>query len=84
MYKYELTSQAMRDLKKLNNHLQKRIITKLDFFVSSQQPLLFATKMINLDYGEYRFRVGQYRILFDLKGKMLIVHAIGHRRDIYR
>jgi mRNA interferase RelE/StbE len=34
----------------------------------------------------YRVRVGDYRILYQIKGKILLVLIvrIGHRRDIYR
>ena len=33
---------------------------------------------------EYRLRVGDYRVLFDLEGRMATVYAVGNRKDIYR
>ncbi len=30
-----------------------------------------------------RLRVGDYRILYRLHGDELIIHAVGHRRDVY-
>lgn len=35
--------------------------------------------------GEWRYRVGDYRIIADIKDQELIilVIAIGHRRDVY-
>jgi mRNA interferase RelE/StbE len=34
--------------------------------------------------GQYRFRIGDYRIIFDLANDMLYVLDVGHRKEIYR
>jgi mRNA interferase RelE/StbE len=36
------------------------------------------------DLGSYRFRIGDYRVIFDVEGANLIVLRVGHRREIYR
>ena len=43
-------------------------------------------KKIEGEDALYRLRVGNYRILYQVKGKILLVLVvgIGHRRDIYR
>ena len=33
---------------------------------------------------EYRLRVGDYRVLFELEGRRATVYAVGNRKDIYR
>jgi len=33
---------------------------------------------------EYRLRIGDYRVLFELEGRRATVYAVGNRRDIYR
>ena len=35
---------------------------------------------------DYRFRVGQYRILYSVDDdeRVVVVSAVGHRRDVYR
>jgi len=33
---------------------------------------------------QYRLRAGDYRILFELEGRILTVYAVGNRKDIYR
>ena len=33
---------------------------------------------------EYRLRVGNYRVLFELEGRTATVYAVGDRKDIYR
>jgi mRNA interferase RelE/StbE len=37
-------------------------------------------KLTNPEIGTYRFRIGEYRIAFDISEDTLIVHAVGHRR----
>ena len=34
--------------------------------------------------NEYRLRVGDYRVIFELEGRTVIVYAVGNRKDIYR
>jgi mRNA interferase RelE/StbE len=33
---------------------------------------------------EYRLRVGDYRVLFEIEGKSIIVYRVCHRREAYR
>jgi len=84
MYSYEFKPQAIRDLKKLPKDIQIRIIKKLDYFVSAEDPLVFADHLINYELGSHRFRVGDYRIIFDVVDEVLIILTLGHRREIYR
>ena len=58
---------ALDELRKLPNNIQKRIAEKLRFFALSVDILKFAKKLRDRVYGEYRFRVGDYRIIFDKK-----------------
>ena len=34
--------------------------------------------------NEYRLRVGNYRVLFELEGKRIVVYTVGPRKDIYQ
>ncbi len=40
--------------------------------------------MVDSSLGEYRFRVGDFRIIFDLDGDNLVILRVGHRREVYR
>ncbi len=55
---YYFKPSALRDLKKLPKTIQRRIISKLDFYTSAKNPLKFAKQMRNKELGEYRFRIG--------------------------
>ena len=84
MFTYVLKYQALRDLQKLPQEIQKRIIKKLDYFVESGEPLFFAENLVNFEIGQYRFRIGDYRVIFDLDDERLIILTLGHRKNIYK
>jgi len=73
---------AWKDWCRLPSAVQRRLKEKLLRY--SEDPLRYAVKLTEESIGQYRFRVGDYRIVFDLKGDALLVLAVGHRKDIYR
>lgn len=81
---YRFTKQALKDLKKLPVVQQRRLIRKLDYFVKSGVVLSFAKPLTHSQLGEYRFRVGEYRIIFDVEPTFIKILTLGHRREIYK
>lgn len=81
---YFLKPTALRSLRKFPRNIQKRIIEKLDFYCGAENPLKFAEKLTDKTLGDFRFRVGEYRITFDLENNRIIILFINHRKDIYR
>lgn len=81
---YVFKPSAVKDLKKLPKIIQKRVVAKLEFYSSTQNPLAFAERFKDHVFGDYRSRIGDYRILFDLEGNTIVILACGHRRHIYR
>ena len=86
-YKLFYTLKAKKDLLSLDKKIASKILDKLDFFINSEEPLKYAKKLVNKPTGAYRFRVGVYRVIFDIdnKGKLsiLLVLKIKHRKDVY-
>lgn len=76
--------KAKKRLKKLSPEISRKIIEKLSFFVSTLSPLEFAERLINNEVGQYRFRIGDYRVIFDVEDDTIVVLTLGHRREIYR
>lgn len=81
---YSFKPTALRDLKKLPRDVQGRIIKKLDFYSRTRNPIRFAEPIKDRDFGEYRFRAGDYRIIFDIVDQEIVILVVGHRKDIYR
>ena len=82
--KYSLiyTRRAERDIKKLEANTKERVGKALLRY--SEEPLKFAEKLSDPILGEYRFRVGDYRVIFDIEGNEIVVLRVGHRREIYK
>ena len=83
-YCYEFSQSAFRQLERLPKSIQRQIVKKLDYFIISNNPLQFANRLINSDIGSYRFRIGDYRVVFDMEEETCVILAVGHRKDIYR
>lgn len=87
-YTLAITARAKKDILGLPKEDAQRIIKKLRFFISSPNPLHHAKPLTNTEVAEYRFRVGDYRILFDVDPRgnitILTILTIQHRKDVYR
>jgi mRNA interferase RelE/StbE len=83
-YRVELSNHAFRDLKKLDKPVQKRIGQTIDG-LEKEPRLPGCQKMEGLE-NAFRVRVGDYRIIYQVNDKVLLVLVIkaGHRRDVYR
>jgi len=81
MAKVVLTRRAVKDLEKLDDQTRKRILEKLR--TNAEDPLQQSIKLTASKLGTYRYRVGDYRVIFDLEDDTIIVLRVGNRREIY-
>jgi len=82
MYKILLTKRALKDLGKIDSESKIRIGEKLK--VLTNDPVGSSKKLSFAIIGTYRYRIGDYRIIFDIEEDKVIVLRVGHRKDIYR
>ena len=82
--KYSLvyTNRAIRDIERLAPKVKIRIGETLLRY--REEPLSYAVKLKDSRLGTYRFRIGDYRVIFDIEGNEIVILRVGHRRDIYR
>jgi len=82
MYEIIFRNPAKRFLKKLDKHVQKEIIAKIEKL--KENPRIGVPLVKNLS-GLWRLRHGIYRIIYQIKEFELIVYIIdiGHRSNIY-
>jgi mRNA interferase RelE/StbE len=83
---YRFDERALKELKKLGRQAQLDILAYLDERVAGiADPRRFG-KGLKADLaGLWRYRVGDFRILCQIKdGELLVlVVAVGHRKDVY-
>ncbi len=79
-----LSARAVRDLEDLSPEIRRSVIKKLSFLEKQVNPLLFSTPLRHTSLGQGRFRIGDYRAIFDLQDEKIRILRIGHRREIYK
>ena len=83
---YNFDERALKELRKLGSHAQRDIISYLDERIAGEgDPRRFG-KGLKADLGGlWRYRVGDYRILCQIRDRelLVLVVAVGHRRDVY-
>ncbi len=85
MYSLRILKPASKELEKLDRFTAKHIAARIHWLSEN----LDSTKLFPLKgelKGLYRIREGSYRIIFEIlkNEQTIIIHAIGHRRDLYK
>lgn len=80
-YSLIYTKRAFKDVKKLDRVAQKRLKKSLEKLVDN--PLYHGEKLIKKELGEFRFRVGDYRVIYDIDKNNIVILRVGHRREVY-
>lgn len=81
VYTLHFKPRAEKDLLSLPNTEAKYILDKIE---QLQQGLRGDIKRLTDFTPEYRLRVGNYRVLFELAGSEIFIYRVVHRRDVYR
>ena len=76
------TRRAFKDIRKLSHNIKKRI--KLSLEKLRKNPFARSIKLVDESLGQYRYRIGDYRVIFDIHGQDIVILSVGHRREIYR
>ncbi|OOO00200.1 MAG: hypothetical protein ATN35_08585 [Epulopiscium sp. Nele67-Bin004] len=82
----EFSEQALDDLKKIDKKSQIRILDKIAEYNQSENPMKYA-KSIKCAYDNiYRFRIGDYRLVFEKRGLelCLLIIIVEPRNKIYQ
>lgn len=77
-----LTKNAKRDIDRLDGVIQKKVAKKLIYL--KNDPINLSKSLIDFEQGQYRFRVGDFRICFDINENKIVVNRIRHRREVYK
>ena len=90
MKKYVLiyAPSAQKDLLSLDHSISERILKKIKKYAEAPDALVTAKALTGNMAGLYRYRVGDYRIVFSVDEggivTILTILNIAHRKDVYR
>jgi mRNA interferase RelE/StbE len=76
---------AARELRKLDKPVARRISQRINWLAENLDDLQPEALSGDLA-GLFKMRAGDYRILYEIlnEEQTIIIHLIGHRREIYR
>jgi len=80
-YEIQFKPRAARDIEALSTRMQATVLARIK---EMSHNLKGDVKRLTNFAPEYRLRVGNYRVLFEIEGKTIIVYRIRHRREVYR
>lgn len=86
MYSVEFTDDAVRSLKKMDPYTRKLILAWIHKNLEGCiDPRAHGKGLTANRSGQWRYRVGDYRILADIEDDRIVILIldIGHRREIY-
>lgn len=83
-YQVELSKPALKELRRLDRGVQVRIVAALALLRDNPRPP--AVRALAGHPGLLRIRVGEYRIVYRIDGRelLVLVLTIGHRSTVYR
>ena len=79
-YELVIARRFYKDLKRIEPQDQKRILEALR---QIREDPYKGRKVIVAETGQYRWRVGPYRIRYDIEGEKILILRARHRREAY-
>jgi mRNA interferase RelE/StbE len=86
IWRVEFDPDALRDLRKIGGSARAAILRYLrERIATKEDPRRFGHALLGDLRGLWRYRVGDYRIIADIKDEkiLVVVVAVGHRHEVY-
>ena len=83
-YRVELLRTAAKELERLPTEAKQAVRRAIAALADDPRPR--GSKKLVGGHDYYRIRIGDYRVLYEVRARqvLVLVIAVGHRRDIYR
>ena len=80
-YEIHFKPRSLKDGKKIPKRELERIFEKIE---ALENDLFGDVKRLTNFEPEYRLRVGNYRVLFEIEDNQVVIYRIRHRKDVYK
>ena len=81
MYTIELMPRAIKELKKLPKKNAEHMVAHIQLM---EYGLTGDIKKLTNFTPEYRLRIGNYRVLFEIEEDKIVIYRIVHRKESYK
>lgn len=85
MYRIYILDTATQELSGLDKAVSRRVVDRINWLAANLDAIRL--EALTGDLAElYKLRVGDYRVIYEVlrEERTIVIHAIGHRREIYR
>ncbi len=79
-YDLRFGSRALKDLRRLDKQIRKRVVDRIE---AMTKELKGDVKKLTDHSPQYRLRIGDFRVLFDIEGNTIFVQRVLNRREAY-
>jgi len=79
-YDLRFGKRALKDLRLLDKRLSKRVVDRIEMMTKD---LSGDVKKLTDHSPQYRLRVGDHRILFDIEEGTIVIQRVLNRREAY-
>ncbi|HKZ56342.1 MAG TPA: type II toxin-antitoxin system RelE/ParE family toxin [Thermodesulfovibrionales bacterium] len=83
MPRVEWTKEAVEDLQKLDKSIAKRILNKISWF-SQHFDNITPEPLSGELVGTFKLRIGDWRVIYTIEIDVIVIQAIGHRKEVYK
>jgi mRNA interferase RelE/StbE len=85
-YRIEFVKSSQKEFEKLPKNIQTKTLDALHVLARNPYSDLLRVKRLKGAQALYRIRIGDYRIVYDIRADILVILVIkiGHRSDVYR
>ncbi|MFC1753206.1 type II toxin-antitoxin system RelE/ParE family toxin [Thermoproteota archaeon] len=80
MFEIRFDDEAISFLEKLPRPIRQRLYAKI--ISTKENPFHYFERLSGR--ADYRLRVGDYRVIADIRSQVIEVTRIGHRKNIYK
>lgn len=84
-YRIRILGAASQDLARLDKPRGRRLVRRIKWLAANLDAIRL--EALTGDFaGFHKLRVGDYRVIYEVlrNEETIVIHAIGHRREVYR
>lgn len=84
MFEVLLERSAAKDLRRLSSRVHDQVVDRIAALARNPRP--FGSRKLSGSENDWRIRVGDYRVIYEIADKIRVVrvYRIRHRREVYR
>jgi len=85
VYRIYILDTATQELSRLDKAVSRRVVDRINWLAANLDAIRL--EALTGDFAElYKLRVGDYRVIYEVlrEERTIVIHTIGHRREIYR